>query len=87
METSNSSNTILTPEDGDEFYQWLSLPPPSLAKKQEKEGENCALVADEFGVLRPVNPMEFREYWLGGEYDYVFAEFEEFEEFAQCGSW
>jgi hypothetical protein len=83
MEASNQG-LILTPEDGDIFYKWLLLPPPSLQKKQEKEGEHCALVADTSGILRPVNTTEFTEYWCGGEYDYVFQEFEEFEEL-ECG--
>ncbi|MCT7965160.1 hypothetical protein NG799_02280 [Laspinema sp. D1] len=74
------SNLIMTPED-EGFYQWLLLPPPSLREKQEKEGEHCALVADDSGMLRPVNSSEFSDYWLGGEYDYVFQEFEELE----CG--
>lgn len=85
MEICNSDKPlIITPDDGDIFYQWLLLPSPSLQKKQEKEGEHCALVADESGILRPVNISEFQEYWLGGEYDYVFQEFEEFEEI-ECG--
>jgi hypothetical protein len=82
MAISNPLNPlIMTPED-EGFYQWLLLPPPSLREKQEKEGTHCALVADASGMLRPVNANEFSDYWLGGEYDYVF---EEFEEELECG--
>lgn len=58
----------------------LATPPPDWKVKQEKSGNAINFVKDgETGMFRSVTPEELYEYLLGGEYDEVIGDEEEWD--------